>query len=97
MLFEVSLKMDKGRVKEKKIETNLKRDGKSHPANIKKRAFGDSWPGFPRNLARYGSEFLAVDSIRSTKLRKERGGRTKVPTSKSPATPPRSRNCECPP
>ena len=39
-------------------ETDLKRDGKSHPANINRRAFGDSWPGFPLNLARYGSEFL---------------------------------------
>jgi len=46
--------------------THLKRDGKSHPANIRNRAFGDNWPGFPLNLARYGSESLTGGSIRST-------------------------------
>ena len=46
--------------------TDLKRDGNSHPANINKRAFGDNWPGFPLNFARYGSEFLTKtnDNIR---------------------------------
>ena len=47
--------------RKKEVGAYLKRDGKSHPANINKRAFGDSWPGFPRNLARYGSEFLTGD------------------------------------
>ena len=45
--------------------TDLKRDGKSHPANISKRAFGDRWPGFPLNLARYGSEFLNQNKRKS--------------------------------
>ena len=52
--------------------THLKRDGNSHPANINKRAFGRSWPGFPRNLPSYGSEFLTVDTIRPTKQWKDR-------------------------
>ena len=46
----------KGLVKEKSW-TDLKQDGKSHPANISKRAFGDSWPGFPLNLASTGPNF----------------------------------------
>ena len=49
--------VDKDRVEEWN-EAYLKRGGKSHPANINKRAFGDNCPGFPLNLARYGSEFL---------------------------------------
>ena len=46
------------------IGTDLKRDGKGHPANIRRRAFGDNWPSFPLNLARYGSVFLTGNNIR---------------------------------
>ena len=64
----------------KRIGAYLKRDGKSHPANINNRAFGDNWPGFPLNLARYGSEFLAADDgIRPTRLRKERRDVRRLP------------------